>query len=282
MNPQQFFNFMQSPESLSADSITLLESLLKEFPYFQTAHLLYLKNLHNTSNIHYHQQLKLAAAHTGSRKKMYYLIMQTPTVASIINEPTSILNTPQKNIIPNKEENTPLNTTQKEDFLEQEFLKEAIHSAISLEIENPIPEQEEDFIRTEAGNQLKDSLTQHNTTSQHSFSEWLKLSKQGNTQKEENSRSMKKTHYLVDKFIKETPTISKSKSIFYSPVNMAKQSAMEDYTLVTETLAKIYKQQGSFLNAIKTYENLMLKYPEKRFYFAAQIETIETILNQQK
>ena len=39
--------------------------------------------------------------------------------------------------------------------------------------------------------------------------------------------------------------------------------------MVTETLARIYEQQGNFVKAAEAYRKLALKVPEKAAYFAA-------------
>ena len=54
----------------------------------------------------------------------------------------------------------------------------------------------------------------------------------------------------------------------------AKQSLVEDPSLVTETMAKLYAQQGQIGRARKAYKLLALKYPEKSVYFAAQLKKL--------
>ena len=49
---------------------------------------------------------------------------------------------------------------------------------------------------------------------------------------------------------------------------------VEDPSLVTETMAKLYAQQGQMGRARKAYKLLALKYPEKSVYFAAQLKKL--------
>lgn len=79
---------------------------------------------------------------------------------------------------------------------------------------------------------------------------------------------------IIEKFIREEPRIVPSKSEFYSPGNMARKSAQDHEDLISETLARIYAQQGNTAKAITTYERLALKLPQKKAYFASLIENL--------
>lgn len=76
---------------------------------------------------------------------------------------------------------------------------------------------------------------------------------------------------LIDEFIKNEPSITRGKSVFFNPVAAAKTSVVDEESIVSETLAKIYSDQGQFEKAINIYQKLSLKFPEKSGYFAPLI-----------
>lgn len=80
---------------------------------------------------------------------------------------------------------------------------------------------------------------------------------------------------LIDEFIKNEPGITRQKSAFFNPVKAARISIVDEENIISETLAKIYTDQGLFEKAINTYKKLSLKFPEKSTYFAALIEKAE-------
>ncbi len=81
---------------------------------------------------------------------------------------------------------------------------------------------------------------------------------------------------ILEKFMRENPSITRPKAEFFNPVNVAKLSIEEKDEIVSETLASIYLKQGLVKKAISTYEKLSLIYPHKIAYFAALIKQLKT------
>ena len=96
-------------------------------------------------------------------------------------------------------------------------------------------------------------------------------------QETENTNNVKlDVESILDKFMRENPSITRPKSEFFNPANVAKLSVEEKDEIVSETLASIYLKQGLIKKAILTYEKLSLIYPHKITYFAALINQIKT------
>ena len=116
----------------------------------------------------------------------------------------------------------------------------------------------------------------------HSFSEWLKLThfkpidREKDIDEKTKLKPIEKTTKIVD-FISASKDKELPKKEFFSPTNTALQSTTTNNNLMTETLAKVYLEQGHYEKAITAYEILSLKYPQKSSLFANQIKAIKQI-----
>ena len=189
---------------------------------------------------------------------------------------------------------------------ETEIISQAIAGVYDLAMIETIAkqdaeEQNEEEEKNEVEEEEQNSIPEAKIESQgkKSFSSWLKASQSNEIENDlsteisinpiETIPPKEKIEAIVENFIKEEPKISrlakeekieqKEKVEFFSPAKKAKSSIDENLMPVSETLAKIFAAQGNFPKAIFAYEQLILIKPEKKTFFANQIEKLKEKLN---
>ena len=135
MNKEQFIKYIENPNALSNESLAELKQILDDFPYFQTAQMLYAKNLHNIQDIKFDSQLKIASAYTNNRERLFYLINNSDFVApiheNIETEQIQEIEIPEVEIAQNQEIETSVEAIE---LIEEEIFKiETIEEKIEVE-----------------------------------------------------------------------------------------------------------------------------------------------------
>jgi hypothetical protein len=266
MDRQEFIAYIREPRRLDRNSLEEIGQLSGKFPYCQSLKILYLLNLKIINHVMYGEQLKTTAACIADRKRLRELIREL----GAREEGTGSQETRTVEI----EKDT---GPQESPALEEQ--KEEALTDIAVETETP-PEKDPDpvvpSVDTDEEERLLKLRQMVETRLMEIALEKKKREEEKPTVTDTGSVTKSDKEAIIDKFIRDNPSISRSKAAFFDPVKVAKSSQEEKEGLVSETLAQIHLQQGNIAKAIEIYRKLSLKFPEKSSYFAAQIEKIST------
>jgi hypothetical protein len=303
MNRPDFIKFITEPSEIKNLNPVDIKSIIYQYPYFQTAHMIYSAYLSSTDDILLYDQLKVSAAHINDRSVLYWLLYGQQQKGEIFQpvieiKKAEISDTVEKEKIEfSKETAISAETDTENPAIVEETakptaeistketleIKETNHEPSEQATVEPIaqnisdPEQSisKPDIAPVSYNQPESYLLNliSKTVSSYKIYQPQILEKKPESDIVKNPP--KKDFSLIDKFIREEPRMSNPKRDFFSPVNMAENSSIDKDEIVSETLAKIYITQGLYEKSLKIYKKLILEYPEKSSYFAAQIENLE-------
>ncbi|MBD1427527.1 hypothetical protein [Sphingobacterium arenae] len=93
--------------------------------------------------------------------------------------------------------------------------------------------------------------------------------------RETASNETSKVAEVIERFIRDEPQIQPPQPEHLNVENKARKSSEEQFDLVTETLASIYADQAMYVKAIEVFKKLILRFPEKKSYFATRIKELE-------
>jgi len=313
MQAKEFINYIKNPNSLEKNSVKELQKLVNDFPYFQSAHLLLSLASKKWDASVYQKSLKKTAIVVTNRSHLFNLIQQFEISNSVIDDSVNqklvveevldpIDSTKELNILKATEL---LIENSDSEISETEFQQKTKPNAEEV-LESEIAKQVVSAIVEKQMNNLSDTqLFVKQNKEPENFTDWLRLIQKSNKQisaenildtNTENNTDIKtrlekgkiinqesalnkklKNLALIDKIIENSPGQIKIKDDqkFYSPEHNAKESLLENEHLVSETLAKIYALQGSVNKAVRAYEILSLKFPQKSAYFASLIQKLK-------
>ncbi|WP_405562887.1 hypothetical protein [Polaribacter sp. Asnod6-C07] len=282
MNKNTFLEVLNENQKIQQLETVELKSIVETYPYFQSARALYLKGLKNQDSFKYNKELKITAAYTADRTVLFDFITSKKftnpneeihqQIIDKISDETSIESADEEPEVTSTKEETPeeiqLEELTSKETISEETKVEATKKTIEKNVVEPIKESEE---KLEIGKPIA-----FNTSENHSFNQWLQLStKKPIVRSESSPKKVSKKVKIIEKFIQSNPKIeplSKDKKL-----TIAVTKNMQDSSLMTETLAKVYLEQKKYENAIQAYRILSLKYPEKSGFFADQIKRVQIL-----
>ncbi|MEJ2585687.1 MAG: hypothetical protein P8Z38_11850 [Robiginitalea sp.] len=301
MKVSDFTYLLQHPEEVKSPVQTQqLEELLEAYPYFQAARALHLYGLKNLNSYKYNPALKYTAACTADREILFDLITSEEflqnRIANTISgkAPLAEQEIVSEEVEPNPERDTglvskeadaplPRNTEEAEQILDPGLFRS----------KDRTPETRSQEAREDAEESLRlGSPLEFTRSERHSFSEWLQLTnmkehlpgeeelpKPGKSSKQgdpEIHPERAKKFEMIDRFIAQKPKIVPGET-GSEEINIKQSLKLDKKELMTETLARVYLEQGKYKKAIQAYRILSLKYPEKSSFFADQIKAVEKL-----
>ena len=283
MNREDVITFITQPAKLDQSTLEDIGALMDSFPWFQTAHLLKVKNLHNVNSLDFNDALKYSSAFIGDRAVLYHLIHDEQELAAEEGGEASLDVEEQiaekepglaeegaeteKNAGLDEEEQV----TEKNAGLDEE--EQVTEKNAGLDEEEPI--KDESLAEPEerpADETATTPLAEEESDSTiHTFTGWFDHLPDSTSETGEQPPGETE---LIDTFIRNQPRIERNKEELPEQEDISEEYVQTSDQFMTETLAKIYISQGKLAKAIFVYEKLSLKYPEKSSYFAAQIRKI--------
>ncbi|WP_234109705.1 hypothetical protein [Chryseobacterium sp. R2A-55] len=109
----------------------------------------------------------------------------------------------------------------------------------------------------------------------NTWQNWLKIDRNQSKTEEKTAISITEIkNKVIDQFIENEPKISKLKE---DSSFVVKEKSDDISHLMTETLAKLYIEQKLYSKAVKAYEILSNKFPEKKSHFEDKIKEIKEL-----
>ena len=296
MDRSDFLRMIQSSGPSDRTMTAEVNELINIFPYCQSAHLLLLKGMKNISDVRFDNQLRTSALRIADREVLYYLLdkkQETEKPAEVVIPAPVIAGNPSSD----SQQVVIESARNSEDFISGiendpgSFSREEAEEQRKVLISEDLYEENDNaaiIIIDEESGEIEGQITYMDPGFSLSVTaDLLELETEAAPQdrksvdaEESAPLSNKKLQSdLIDKFILANPRIEPRKEKSETPlVDISTPFVEEREGFVTETLARIYINQGYYSRAIDIYERLSLKFPEKSSYFASQIEKIKELL----
>ncbi len=244
---------IKHPQTMNKETLYELRSLIALYPYFQTARLLMLQNLYILHDPSFNEELTKAAIYLTDRRVIFNLIE-----AAHYKLKKSTSGNEQKN----KETSSDRTISLIDNFLDT------------------IPQEEEE-------QEKEPKRKKRKPTAADAAIDYVSFLLDSENDDDNNNDTAEETpqmkgQSLIDNFINnDNGKIELKEEPEYIP-EAAKESKdnenMVDGSYYTETLARIYIQQGRFEKALEIITHLNLIFPKKNVYFADQIRFLEKLI----
>lgn len=242
-------NWIAHPDKLNKETLFELKEIIEQYPYFQTARLLFLKNLYLLKDPSFKEELKRNALYMADLTILFYFIEGEKFILPKIIQ---------------TEQATTNNSSRTLDLIDRFLAESCEHEQEPVKgVENPVPLE----ISVDYSNVLLNGVELQNDSVQ--------------------PVPAMKGQDLIDSFLEQTAcdiTSSLQEETNENSIQVTDEENSNsldeenEESFFTETLAKIYIKQQRYEKALEIIKKLNLKYPKKNVYFADQIRFLEKLI----
>ena len=292
MQIQRLQHLIEHPNEVVAEDREGLERWSREYPYAGVFAMLLARCSAVEGHMNEEKDLLRAASTMSFRQPLFDLIVQAKLVeearavdSAISDEPEPVTAFAEADEGVAKEaEDSSASGLNPNEPVQREALISAIERTIEADVSRWEEGEERPLVSEAKPADL--ALIQHAVCSP--FSDWLvqrasevgfgevasSIQVEPNTVSTSASESKENNMALIDQFIAAKPRIGRIRDA-QETSSWSADSILEDPSLVTETMARVYAKQGLFDKARKAYRLLALKYPAKSTYFALQLKKLD-------
>ena len=255
MDKSRLMLLMHNPELMGDRDLPDVKELVDEYPFFQSARMLYVKNLRNQGYSNYGKALRETAVFVTNRTKLFFLldervIIKHDAAPEQIKAEAEVFDFGKM--------------AEMAGITPKPSAAEKAKSDLDKLIEKPVVPYFDN---------LSDTIDLDDF--RQTFGKKSKPANEPQTKEERHAE-------LLDKFkeVRIRPSApAENDESEKDNIDLSIKSSTASTDLFSETLADIYFKTKAYDKALNMYEKLCLTYPEKNAYFAARIEEIKEIIN---
>ena len=272
MEMQRLDEWINNPDLMGNDTLEELRSIILRYPYFQTAWLLYIKNLYLIKHPSFKDELRRGALYVADLSVLFYFVE-----GNSFSFPKSEYKESEKQVANDRT----LDLINR--FLSEIPNDKGLSSELSIPVDSVMDYSSLLLLNSAENGRKEVDNTALPLKGQALIDDFIEKSESGMLSSGNNMTDAVGNGNEKDEFSDEDLVVIDDDNNA-GPVDDAMDGNAEaadetgDDNYLTETLAKIYVKQQRYDKALEIIKKLNLKYPKKNAYFADQIRFLEKLI----
>ena len=272
MEMQRLDEWINNPDLMGSDTLEELRSIILRYPYFQTAWLLYIKNLYLIKHPSFKDELRRGALYVADLSVLFYFVE-----GNSFSFPKSEYKESEKQVANDRT----LDLINR--FLSEIPNDKGLSSELSIPVDSVMDYSSLLLLNSAENGRKEVDNTALPLKGQALIDDFIEKSESGMLSSGNNMTDAVGNGNEKDEFSEEDLVVIDDDNnagpvddVMEGNAEAADETGDDNY--LTETLAKIYVKQQRYDKALEIIKKLNLKYPKKNAYFADQIRFLERLI----